>query len=635
MDIYEITGYQTGVSREGVNFLQPADAFQDILNGYIYRQVLQSRQGFGFFCARLAGESRIMGIFEHTKPDSTKELLAVDTKQLYKFNILSGAFDPVPFAGSLAAYTGFAIASKDFYISGVSYPTKTNTQRFVFTGEGIKANPGGSAIFFYDGTDVKDFTNLADNADYAAPTMGALTRANYVLWFNERLNFIVPVIANVSYTQGTLYSGIRNTAGNGDKFNVAGSGLLQADTYESITGSSILGQVIALNFDRSNWTLEKTTDAFNPYFIRKVPSVLGTNAKFSAVSWSDVVKSLGRTGVIATDGRKSLRVDNKIPYFTADEINQIDFNLIYGGFDRQNNQFLWAYKDSTTSLGTQTKVLVNNYEEETWSVYDQRFSVFGQTDVGLELKWDGIDETSGNESWAQWDTTEEIWDKIGIGKRTEKTLAGDDLGFIYDLNRDYNDYFANISAISQASQAVLTVSATGLMPGDRVVVLNVEGMTEINNFDPATDEFSGTYYTVVAATPTSITLNIDTTLFGAAIPNTGSIMSVIDFSAKTIPFNPYRAEGRLCYISHIEFLIDTNGGNLLIDIYADEEEAPFKSNVLLQPSTETTKAREWITMTVDNEANFMTIAMKQSSAWAQVRITSIRIHCSRGGYTSG
>ena len=85
----------------------------------------------------------------------------------------------------------------------------------------------------------------------------------------------------------------------------------------------------------------------------------------------------------------------------------------------------------------------------------------------------------------------------------------------------------------------------------------------------------------------------------------------------------------------LEFLIDTNGGNLLIDIYADEEEAPFKSNVLLQPSTETTKAREWITMTVDNEANFMTIAMKQSSAWAQVRITSIRIHCSRGGYTSG
>lgn len=635
MEIYEITGYATGVSKAGVNYLQPSDSFQNIFDGFIYRQVLQSRQGFGFFAPRLDDESRVFAIFEHTLPDSTKELLAIDQNFLYKYNTVTGIFDQIPFGGTMAAYAGFAISAKHLYVSGTSYPTAINGARFVFTGEGIAVNGVGSAIFFYDGANVKDFTNAADNPNYSPPTMGALSRANYVIWFNERLNFIVPVIDAISYTQGILYSGIRTISGNGDKFDVAGSGLLQADTYENITGCTILGQVLALNFDRSNWTAEKTKDAFNPYFIRKVPSVLGTNAKFSAVSWSDIVRSMGKTGLIGTDGRQSLRVDDKIPNFTADEVDQLGFNLTYGGFDRINNQFLWSYKEAEADITTQNKVLVGNYEENTWSIYNQRFSVFGQTDLGLNLNWDKIDQTSGNDSWAMWDTTEELWDDIGIEQAIQKTLAGDDLGFIYELNQDYDDYFTTISNITQAAQAVLTVSATGILAGDRVVVANVEGMTEINNFDPDTNEILGEIYEVVTATPTSITLNVDSTLFTAATPNTGTISKVISFSAETIPFNPFRSIGRRCYISHVEFLIDTNGGSLKVDVYADEEESPFKDDILLIPSPTTTKAREWITMTVDNEANFHTFVMKQESPSVQVRLTSMRIHCQPGGLTSG
>jgi len=113
MDVYEIAGYETGVSDAGVNYLQPADSFQNIVNGFIYRQVLQSRQGVGFFAPRLAGQTRIFGIFEHTLPDSTKELLAADQNFLYKYNTTTGVFDPLPFAGSMAAYAGFNISSKD------------------------------------------------------------------------------------------------------------------------------------------------------------------------------------------------------------------------------------------------------------------------------------------------------------------------------------------------------------------------------------------------------------------------------------------------------------------------------------------------------------------------------------------
>src|ERR1044072_7696942 len=107
MDVYEITGFETGVSKAGVNYLQPKDSFQNIINGFIYRQVLQSRKGVGYFAPRLAGNTRIFGIWEHTLPDSTKELLAADQNQLYKYNTTTGVFDPIPFGGSMAAYAGF------------------------------------------------------------------------------------------------------------------------------------------------------------------------------------------------------------------------------------------------------------------------------------------------------------------------------------------------------------------------------------------------------------------------------------------------------------------------------------------------------------------------------------------------
>jgi len=237
---------------------------------------------------------------------------------------------------------------------GTTYLTKAGAKRFVFTGKGM------SKIYFYDGTNVLDFTNAVDNADYAAPAEGALTKATKVHWFGERLNFFVPVIGAVPYHQGVLYSGIRDSSGNGDKFNIAGAGILSADTYELMKGTQILGDIIVMKFQSSDWSLEKTRDAFNPYFVKKIPSVLGTDATFSTVSWNYEAKSLGKTGLITTDGRRSVRFDNKIPYFVRDNFDQANIELTYGGFDRATSQFMFAYREKESQFvdETQDKVLV-------------------------------------------------------------------------------------------------------------------------------------------------------------------------------------------------------------------------------------------------------------------------------------
>ena len=620
MDVFEITGNTTGVSREGVNFLQPSDSYQNLYDGYLYRQVLQSRQGFKPFAGYLATNhlpTRVMGIFTNIlTATNTTETLVADKNYLYRYNTSTDLFEQIPFAG---AAVPFGITDNFAYISGTTYPAPNGSQRFVFTGKGM---PG---VYFYDGTNVKSFTTVADNPSYVAYATGNIDKAYHVFWFGERINFVAPTINSQFYPVGMLYSGIRTSAGNGDNFNISGSGLLQLDTYEYITGASILGNQISINCNRSNWIIEKTRDAFNPYFSRKVPSVIGTDASFSMVSWNDEVKSLGKTGVISTDGRQSLRVDTKIPYFTTDEIDPNDFELTYGGFDRLTSQFMWAYRESENALAsTQTKVLINNYEENTWSVYDQRFSCFGESINGQNRDWDGIYEVN-NPSWITWDSTEEIWDNVGLEADVQKTLAGDDLGFVYELNQDYDDYFVVITGISNATSAVVTTADQALQVGDKVVFAGVVGMTQINDLEAV----------VTARTLNSITVNIDTSDTGKFSPWTsgGNVSKVISFYAETIPFNPYRSQGCMVYISHVEFLLDTDGGHLRVDIYQDEEESPFKSNVLLQPSS-TTKARQWLSLEVNNMANFMTFVMRQESASDQVRLTSVRIHAQMGDLTT-
>lgn len=631
MDIYEITNYQTGIDKSGVNYLLPSDSFTEIRNGFIHRQVLQSRKGISLFAPRLSDGSRITGIFEPIKPDGTRDLLVTDQNYLYKYNTGTGNFDQISFAGTMAGYSGFGLTNPDSYISGTAYPTGSNTYRFVFCCLDMTLTSGvapstESGVFFYDGTDVRNFLNTTDNTTYEAFSTAMLT-AKYVSYFGERLNFIVPQLTGgTDYGQGVLFSAIRTAAGNGDKFNTAGSGLLILDTDEYINGASILGDMMDLNLSNSSWIIEKTTDPFNPYRPRKIPSVIGTDADFSFTQWGGKVETLGKSGILGTSSQQSLRVDDKIPNFTADEIEQKYFNYTYGGFDRENGQFLWSFVSSETEADTQDRVLVHNYEEKSWSVYDIRLTVFGETEIGRELTWDDIDENI-KDSWYSWDTTEEQWNKIGLTSSTNKVLAGDDEGFIYQMNQDFDDYTVAISAITQATSAVLTVSSSAFKVGDFVAIQGVEGMTEINSEDVAP------FYEVTAATNTSITLNVNSSNY-TAYSSGGILSKVINFSAKTNPFNPYREQGRRVYVSMIEVLINSDVGEVYADVYQDGEEAPFKENVLMQPSN-TSKSRNWVELAVNNESDFFSFAFRMQSFSTRIEITSVRIHAQMGGFTYG
>ncbi|MEK9713878.1 MAG: hypothetical protein VW258_15040, partial [Thalassolituus sp.] len=269
-----------------------------------------------------------------------------------------------------------------------------------------------------------------------------------------------------------------------------------------------------------------------------------------------------------------------------------------------------------------------------------RFSVFGVSENGEEIPWDELDDTNHPEhpEWATWDTTEDIWNKWGILDERLKTLAGSDNGKIYIMDRDNDDYTAAITGVSSADPCVVTVASHGFAAGDYVTISGVVGIVDddgnnlINNFDPTSPSDTFTPWLVTSVTSTTITLNRDTSNT-TAWTSGGLISKPIEFRAKTVPFNPYRDQGRKVYVNHVEFLVDTNGGALTVDFYADDEIAPFKQGIIALTDN-TDKRRQWLTVSVNNEADFFTMRMRQLSPALNLKITSIRIHAEEGGYTS-
>ena len=112
-----------------------------------------------------------------------------------------------------------------------------------------------------------------------------------------------------------------------------------------------------------------------------------------------------------------------------------------------------------------------------------------------------------------------------IWHRVNTSLLGDTVQLGFTLSdaqmRSYNEtseVFA-ITGATQATQAVLSTTAQ-FGPGTLVKIEGVVGMIELNFAENLYN-----YYTVVSSTPTTVTLNIDSTAFGAYVSG-GTIVAI-------------------------------------------------------------------------------------------------------------
>lgn len=572
-----------------------------------------------------ANGNPVMGIFNFITSTNTRNLVVCSTDEFNKYNATTNRFDVIAFNASSNAAKPTGNES-DFF-SATMYPDKTSAPRLIMVNDTV-----ADGFYSYNGTNIRLFNNsaAADNPDFGdvagSSWNGNLATGLHVFYFNERLVVIRPRTTATIYPQRICWTGINDGSGNGDDFNAPGAGFLDIASEHWITAATRLKNSIIIWTTESVYELTLTDDIDLPFRVKQIGDAEGRGAQapFSGVTYFGEGAAVGHYGFVGTDGRDSFRIDKKLPLFTRDRMVGLpstssfnSFDLVTSGTILEDDQFWWLYPDinHVNDSTNNTNVIANNFVEESWSIYDLFLTRLGKFQQTNEIPWDDVDGDE-KDSWAYWDTTQEIWDDFLDQKFVFFSLAGDENGFIYNLRKN-SDQCASISAISQADGAVVTTEPDVFKVGDQVTISGVSGMTEINDAS----------YEVTAVSGNTVTIGIDSREFTAYISG-GVMCRWIKREMETKPFNPFVEQNKKCRLRRVHFFIDTDKTSMLLDLKSDRRETAYRVNTQIDDgSNEGLAKKKWTSLTVNQTANFHTLRIHQENGQANERLHAIILEC--------
>lgn len=394
-----------------------------------------------------------------------------------------------------------------------------------------------------------------------------------------------------------------------------------------------------------------TGNDLQPFLFFNINNELPSSATFSAVSLDKGVIDIGQYGIAITDQQSSQRVDLEIPdeVFTIQSLNNgVQRINAIRDFFREWIYFTYPVSNSRWKFPTQT--FLYNYRDVTWAILYENYTRHGNYRQQTKNTWATIGEKFG--SWSAW---REPWNSGANSALFTSVVAGNPQGYVMITDEgtgegpsgtisaiQYNNgdtqitsidhcvsqsnpnlplvvingvptnqgdfvyitgalglLFYPITNIVKGTTTVVTSSTTYLV-GQMVMIDQVSGMTELN----------GNTYVIIAVDATTITLDVDSTLFhdytsgGIAEVSfnkrVGKVISVIDkdnfvvdipypastylglgkFSRLSQPliqtkqFNFYWTEGKKTIIKNQKYLMDTTANSqVTVNIYLSQDEA--------------------------------------------------------------
>jgi len=290
-------------------------------------------------------------------------------------------------------------------------------------------------------------------------------------------------------------------------------GWIAAGVENQISTVTSNEDVLVIGFANNLQTrLVYTGNDILPFNFFSINSELGSSSTFSAVNLDRGAVAFGQQGITITSQVSSQRIDLEIP----DQAFKL--NLLNNGIERVtaqrdfiNEWIYFSYSSNQWEWNFPTQTLLFNYRDNSWGLFNETFTAYGQFRKLTGETW----ATIGNifPTWGEWN---EPW---GAGSSTllqPLVIGGDTQGFV--LTRDdgtteqpsleINDFTfpVTITGATQANPCVLTAN-NNFRVGQSVTITGVVGMTQLN----------GNTYPISSVSSTTITINADSTLFGAYV----------------------------------------------------------------------------------------------------------------------
>ncbi len=218
----------------------------------------------------------------------------------------------------------------------------------------------------------------------------------------------------------------------------------------------------------------------------------------------------GGRGFIVTSQIESKRIDLDIP----DQVFQL--NLTNNGAARVcaqrdyiNEWIYFTYPSNQVTYNYPNQTLQYNYRDDSWAILNECYTTYGQFRRQTGQTWATLDVLT----WTAWN---EPWNSGTSTLLQPEVIAGNPQGFVMirdvgtqegnSLSIENISFPVTITNVTQALSAVVTANNTFVI-GQQVTISGVAGMTQLN----------GNTYTITAVTPTTFTLNVNSTTFTAYV----------------------------------------------------------------------------------------------------------------------
>ena len=193
---FPITEFKTGLYTYLQPWIRPLDAFEPLINAYIYRGTINKRNGYTQFGNQLADHNPVMGIMQRIDESTgTPSLVVASTTNLYLYNSGSNTFVALTSVSSSVFWQGTAtgtITTSTFWphLTPSSVSITDGTTTITDDGAGNLSSGGifaaGGTINYTTGSVTLNFTGSTPNTNLSitATLAGAYFTGNITNFFN-------------------------------------------------------------------------------------------------------------------------------------------------------------------------------------------------------------------------------------------------------------------------------------------------------------------------------------------------------------------------------------------------------------------------------------------------------------------
>lgn len=436
----------------------------------------------------------------------------------------------------------------------------------------------GDPIRYTDTVTWTDFAPQIDAAgDVLAQCLALVPFRGYTIAFNTWEG--MTLAGSVNYPQRIRWSQLGTPLPTEDvnawRDDIIGKGgFFDIPTAQDIISVGFVRDNLVIYCERSTWQLRYTGRATNPFQLEKVNTELGSGGTFSSVQFDTTLTTVGTRGIIECDSYQAKRIDIKILdlVFHFQNANNGP-HRVYGVRDYINKLAFWSYPFGT-SVTYPNRRLVYNYENDSWAIFIDSYTCYGNYQPQSARKW--------NNTFISWEQSDFPWSDPA--QFVPLIVGGNQQGFVMVLDQMVsNQPSLSITGITgnTTTPTTITVVNHNLETGAFISIQNIPATTPFSNLN-------GMNFQVNVVNANNLALYVYNPLTGefddqldspATYIGGGTVLVRDNFSIISKKFN-FLEEGKTIQLGFIDVLLETtSSGAITLNVFSDYNETnPINQN---------------------------------------------------------